>query len=320
MRPLRIVFMGTPEFATASLQSLIDSKHQVVAVVTVPDKPAGRGLKLTSSPVKDLALEHQIPVLQPDKLRNPEFILQLQNLEADLFVVVAFRMLPNEVWTLPPMGTFNIHASLLPQYRGAAPIHHAIINGETETGLTTFLIDKEIDTGKIILQHKTPIDANDSTGSLYERLMEMSKPLVIETIDFLLQPNPTFISQNQLTPHNQLLKNAPKIFKEMGQLHPELSCENAHNLVRGLNPFPVATLNLLSPEKEVFQLKIFSSHAHIEGQNHSNQIATDGKNFLKFGFSNGWLEIHEMQLQSKKRMKVDEFLRGFRIDLRWTWV
>lgn len=297
--------MGTPEFAVPSLQSLVESNSNVIAVITAPDKPAGRGQKLVMSPVKQYALEQQIPVLQPEKLKDPEFLSQLKALEADLQVVVAFRMLPEVVWSMPKYGTFNLHGSLLPQYRGAAPINWAVINGENETGVTTFFIEKEIDTGKIIFQEKEIISFDDDAGSVYERLMHKGAGLVAKTVDAIAAGN--YPQEDQQD--NGALKPAPKIFRETCQINWDQPALSIYNFIRGLAPYPAAwtTINGLS-------CKIFKTSLVQEDQVASpGEYKTDHKTFLHFRASDGWLAVESLQLEGKKKMLIEEFLRGARL-------
>ncbi|WP_255712137.1 methionyl-tRNA formyltransferase [Dyadobacter sp. CY351] len=303
--PLRIIFMGTPEFAVPSLKSLVESNSNVVAVITVPDKPAGRGQKQTASPVKLYAEAQGIAVLQPEKLKNPEFLEELRSYKADLQVVVAFRMLPEVVWSMPPKGTFNLHSSLLPQYRGAAPINWAVINGETETGVTTFFIEKDIDTGKIIFQDKEPIHREDDAGSLYERLMEKGARLVVKTVKALEAGN--YPQEPQEEPAE--IRPAPKIFRETCEIDWQKPATAIHNFIRGLSPYPAAwtTLNGLS-------CKIFkSSIVEFEANDTPGQFRTDSKSYLYFKTGDGWLSIEVLQLEGKKRMEIGDFLRGNRL-------
>jgi methionyl-tRNA formyltransferase len=302
-KDLRIVFMGTPEFAVASLQILLENAWNVVAVVTAPDKPQGRGQKLIPSPVKEKAMEFGIPVLQPTNLKSPEFLAELAAFHADLQIVVAFRMLPQVVWSLPPLGTFNLHASLLPNYRGAAPINWAIINGETETGITTFFLKHEIDTGSIIFQEKEPIFPDDNVGSLYARLMEKGANLVLKTVEAIAAGQTRPIPQDEsIAKHH-----APKIFKETCEIDWRRPAVDIHNLVRGLSPYPAAWTII---EGKV--LKIFKTQ--IVGKDMENfptgQFFTDGKTKLVFQTGNGSLDVLELQLEGKKRMQIEEFLRG----------
>lgn len=305
-KDLRIVFLGTPDFAVASLKALVDAGAHVVAVVTAPDKPAGRGMQLQQSAVKQYALSQNLPVLQPEKLKNPEFLAELAAYKADLQVVVAFRMLPVVVWDMPPMGTINVHGSLLPQYRGAAPINWAIINGETETGVTTFKLKHEIDTGDILLQEKVTILPEDDIGSLYEKLMQAGAELLVQTIKGLAAGTLKEIPQADI-PVGEL-KHAPKIFKEDTRIDWSKPLKNIHNLIRGLSPYPAA-FTILQDKT----LKIYRSH--IEYATHSSEPGsydTDGKTYLRFATADGWLCADEVQQEGKKRMDIASFLRGFR--------
>jgi methionyl-tRNA formyltransferase len=298
--------MGTPDFAVASLRALVENGYHVVAVVTAPDKPAGRGMQLKASVVKEYAVDQSIPVLQPDKLKNEDFLEELRSYKADLQIVVAFRMLPEVVWDMPAMGTVNVHASLLPQYRGAAPINWAIINGEKETGVTTFRLKHEIDTGNILLQEKVVILPEDNIGTVYDKLMQEGAGLLIKTVDGLV--NNTITEQPQ--PESAAaLKHAPKIFKEDGQINWSKNAEEVHNLIRGLSPYPAAYTSI-----DGKQLKIFTSS--VEKINTGYPIGhyeTDGKSFLRFAAADGWVNCLEVQYEGKKRMPVADFLRGFRM-------
>lgn len=303
---LKIVFFGTPDFAVASLQALVDSGAQIAAVVTAPDKPAGRGMQLHASAVKQYAISQNLRVLQPEKLKNPEFISELKNIGADLHIVVAFRMLPEAVWNMPPMGTVNVHASLLPQYRGAAPINWAIINGEKETGVTTFRLKHEIDTGNILLQKKVAIEPEDNIGTLYHKLMMEGGKLLVETVKGLAQGTLNEIPQTSVATTE--LKHAPKIFKEHTLIDWRCSTESIHNLIRGLSPVPGAYTILQGKT-----LKIYASHyEHAKHGRDTGLFDTDGKNYLRFAATDGWLYADELQLEGKKRMTTEEFLRGFR--------
>jgi methionyl-tRNA formyltransferase len=311
----RIAFMGTPWFAVASLRALHESGFPVVCVVTVPDKPAGRGQKVATAPVKDYAVENGLTVLQPERLRDISFVNALRELNADIFVVVAFRMLPEEVWSIPPFGTFNLHASLLPQYRGAAPINHAIINGETKTGVTTFLIDREIDTGKILLSKETKILPDDNAGSLHDRLMTIGAGLVIETVKGLyegkLKPVP------QSAEHGAILHNAPKIFPSDTVVDWKEPAVRIHCKIRGLSPYPGAATTLRS-ESKTLRLKIFESRIDSEGaqstdgrQQKPGTIIVREKSRLFITCGSGELEILSLQPEGRKRMTSSEFIRGF---------
>lgn len=309
---LRIVFMGTPDFAVASLKALVDGGYNIVGVITAPDKPAGRGNKLTVSAVKKYALENNLKILQPEKLKNQEFLAELQNLKADLQVVVAFRMLPEAVWNMPRLGTFNLHGSLLPQYRGAAPLNWAVINGETKTGVTTFLLDHEIDTGKIIFKRETQIGENETVGEVHDRLMEIGAKLVVETVDAIAAGNIRPVPQSDLI-ENVEIKHAPKIFKEDCKIDWNKNTETIRNLVRGLSPYPTSWTNLVNrktgeeiPTKLFFAQKVISEKSSLAGT-----IESDGKTFINVACNNGWLRITDLQIAGKKRMKTEEFLRGF---------
>lgn len=302
---LRIVFMGTPEFAVASLQKLVEAGCNVVAVVTAPDKPAGRGLQLLASPVKQYAVSKSIPILQPEKLKSKSFLEELKNYRADIQVVVAFRMLPEVVWAMPTHGTFNLHASLLPQYRGAAPINWAIINGEKETGVTTFFLQQEIDTGNILFQEKEPIFYEDNVGTLYERLMNKGAELVLKTVNAIEQGTYTQTLQASI----EELKNAPKIFKETCEINFQQTAEQVRNFVRGLSPYPTAWTIINGKMCKIFSVKAVASGII------NNKVATDNKTYLHFATIDGYIAIKELQMEGKKRMKIDEFLRGTKIDI-----
>jgi methionyl-tRNA formyltransferase len=307
MTPLRIIYMGTPEFAVPCLEILVENKFNVVAVITAPDKPQGRGQRLVPSPVKECALKYDLPVLQPTNLKAPEFIEELKTYKANLQIVVAFRMLPEVVWNMPSIGTFNLHGSLLPQYRGAAPINWAIINGEKETGVTTFFLKHEIDTGSIIFQEKEPIHENDNVGLVYERLMKKGAQLVLKTVraiesgDYSLQPQPEGIE----------IKHAPKIFKETCEINWNQSSDQVRNFVRGLSPYPAAWTTL---NGKIF--KIFACHKASHDIRHiidAGQLVTDNKNYLSVKTSDGWISIDELQPEGKKRMTIQDFFRGNKI-------
>jgi len=308
-RDLRIVFMGTPEFAVASLRLLVECGYQVVGVITAPDKPAGRGMKMQESAVKRYALEKGLTVLQPEKLKNPEFIRELRALKADLQVVVAFRMLPEMVWTMPRFGTFNLHGSLLPQYRGAAPLNWAVINGEKETGVTTFLLDHEIDTGRILFKEKITIGDQDTVGGIHDRLMEIGAKLVLRTIDALAEGNYTAVSQDQVS--TEPLKHAPKLFKEDCHIDWSWPGEKIRNLIRGLSPYPGAWTAVTGENGQSSSLKIFFAEFKPESGLVPGTVFTDGRTILKIAAADGWLELTDLQLSGKKRMNTDELLRGF---------
>lgn len=306
-KPHRIVFMGTPEFAVASLRAIYENSCAVAAVITAPDRHAGRGQKITSSPVRKFALEHGLHVMQPKRLRDPAFIQSLKDLHADIFVVVAFRMLPEEVWSIPRLGTFNLHASLLPQYRGAAPINHAIINGETITGVTTFLIDRDIDTGKILLQSETEILPDDDAGTLHDRLMVQGAELVIKTIKGLVSGSLKPIKQ-KVTP-GKMLNKAPKILPADTVIRWEEPALKIHNLIRGLSPYPGAVATLRSGDRS-FRLKIFESRSYAAVNEIPGTLLIKDKFRLIISCGQGALEIMAVQPEGRKRMTAAEFLRG----------
>lgn len=311
-KELRIVFMGTPDFAVASLKALVDGGYHVVGVVTAPDKPAGRGKKMSVSAVKTYAQENKLPVLQPDKLKDPLFLEELKKWKADLQVIVAFRMLPESVWKMPRLGTFNLHGSLLPQYRGAAPLNWAVINGETKTGVTTFLLDHEIDTGNVLFKKETEIGENETVGDVHDRLMEIGANLVTETVDALANGNFKAIPQDRLLDKREI-KNAPKIFKEDCKVDWSKDAESIRNLVRGLSPYPTAWTNLVHEDTgNVIPLKLFfAEKTNIEKAIKLGEIISDGKKYLHVGCGNGSLKITDLQAAGKKRMKTEDFLRGF---------
>lgn len=307
-RPIRLVFMGTPEFAVASLDALCEAGFEIAGVVTAPDKPAGRGLQLQPPAVKKYALEKGLRILQPEKLKNPAFLEELRNLQADLQVVVAFRMLPEQVWNMPPMGTINLHASLLPQYRGAAPINWAVIKGENETGLTTFKLKHEIDTGDILLQTRLTIGPDETAGELHDRMKSVGAALLVETVKGLAAGTLQEVPQN-ITGIREL-KTAPKIHTDTCRLNWSDTVHELHNKVRGLSPFPGAFT--MMNEK---MLKIFKSKPEeIFPQHTEGEYVTDGKTFLKFACDDGYLHVLELQLEGKKRMPTEEFLRGYRFN------
>lgn len=309
----KIVFMGTPDFAVASLDAIIKAGYEVAAVVTVPDRLSGRGLKVTQSPVKEYALQHNLPVLQPEKLRDPMFHSELKAIDADLFVVVAFRMLPQSVWAMPPLGTFNLHASLLPQYRGAAPINWAIINGEKETGVTTFLLNEKIDEGQILMQRATAISEDDTAESVHDRLAEMGARMVVETIDGLLKG--TLTPQPQSTQGD--LKPAPKIFKQDCAIDWRKNGIEIFNFVRGLSPYPAATTTMIDGKGNEISMKIFSCKYEESDEKHNiGAIITDEKRELKIAVKGGFIYILSLQISGKKKISVDEFLRGYDV-INW---
>lgn len=309
----RIVFMGTPDFAVESLKKLLEKGKNIVAVVTAPDKPAGRGRELAQSAVKQFAIKNHLPVLQPEKLKDPIFVQQISQLNPSLIVVVAFRMLPKLIWDIPSYGTINLHASLLPQYRGAAPINWAIINGETVTGVTTFFIEEAIDTGKILLQKKIPVLPGDNAGSLHDKLMNEGSILLDETVDGILAGKLTSIEQSELIAGEGILHPAPKITREMCRIDWNQSLENIHNLVRGMSPYPSAWTELIDDTNTISNVKIFATSiekAHNTLQ--TGKILTDGKTWLKVAHREGYLSILTIQIPGKKQLQVNEFLKGFR--------
>jgi methionyl-tRNA formyltransferase len=315
---LRIVYMGTPDFAVESLRCLVEGGYNIVGVITMPDKPIGRhGSVLQPSPVKQYAMEQGLKVLQPEKLKDETFIEELRSLKADLQIVVAFRMLPEVVWSMPPMGTFNLHASLLPQYRGAAPLNWAIINGETETGITTFFLKHEIDTGKVIQQVRVPIEETDNVGIIHDKLMLLGGKLVTETVDNILAGTINPIEQSVLEDDASQLKPAPKIFRETCQINwLEKNTKQVYDFIRGLSPYPAAWTTLQSPNGKAQEVKIYEA-AKEQPANDSiaiGEIVSDGKNYLKVKTSDGYIDIKTLQLSGKKRMAVSEFLRGFKYE------
>jgi methionyl-tRNA formyltransferase len=302
---MKIVFMGTPEFAVASLDALLQANFDVVAVVTAPDKPAGRGQKLNESAVKKYASEKGIPVLQPEKLKNPEFIEELKSYQADLQVVVAFRMLPEVVWSMPAKGTINLHGSLLPQYRGAAPINHAIINGEKESGVTTFFLKQEIDTGDIILSDKVDISADDNAGDLHDKLMVLGANLLVKTVKAIDENNYT----EQAQPQSGDLKHAPKIFKDDCKVDWDHDKQSVYNLIRGLSPYPTAFTFLNDKTLKIFKAEIENQQPEVS----PGTFLTDGKTYLKFATKDGFIKLLDIQYEGKKRMLIEDFLRGMRL-------
>lgn len=298
--------MGTPEFAVASLDALVGGGYNVVGVVTMPDKPAGRGYKMQFSAVKEYALAHNLPLLQPEKLKNEEFLDSLRALHADLQIVVAFRMLPEVVWAMPPLGTFNLHGSLLPQYRGAAPINWAIINGEQETGVTTFFLQQEIDTGDLILQKRTPITDGDNAGTIHDRLMSIGAAAVVETVDCIIAGTAPKTPQ----PQGVTLKSAPKIFKETCRVDWKQSCHQIFNFVRGLSPYPAAW-SVLHTDDKTIDIKLFEVTREPAAHTlQAGQVVCDGKNYLKVAVADGFVKIESLQPAGKKRMSAADWLRG----------
>ena len=306
MNKLKVVFFGTPDFARASLEAIHTSAHEVVGVVTVADKASGRGQKVHQSPVKTYAVEHDLPLFQPEKLRNEEFLSQIQSLNADIFVVVAFRMMPKVLFSMPRLGTFNLHASLLPDYRGAAPINYAVINGETKSGVTTFFINEKIDEGNILLQAETEISPEDNAGTLHDRLMDIGAKLVVETLDGLAEGKLTEIPQNQ----KENPKTAYKIFKEDTKIDWEKEVEVIHNFIRGMSPYPAA-FTILEVGGEQKMLKIFKGKFQKIEHSKENGAIEISKNEFKIYTKNGVYFPEEFQLEGKKRMNLKDFLNGF---------
>lgn len=314
---LRIIFMGTPDFAVPSLEILLANGYRVVAVITAPDKPAGRGLQLQQSAVKQCALKHQLPVLQPQNLKDPIFITELEKLHANLQIVVAFRMLPERVWNMPALGTFNLHGSLLPQYRGAAPINWAVMNGEKETGVTTFFLQHEIDTGKIIHSAVCPIEEHDTAGTVHDKLMKLGANLVLKTTDDICAERIEAVEQLQLIKDSTSLKSAPKIHKTDCRIQWNLSVINVVNKIRGLSPFPTAFAEFTNGSDRI-SIKIF------EGKTESNQhnylpgtLLSDSKTYIKVACVDGFVHLLRIQLAGKKQMNVGDFLRGFQLSGTW---
>ncbi|MBE7178861.1 MAG: methionyl-tRNA formyltransferase [Mucilaginibacter polytrichastri] len=302
---MRIIYMGTPDFAVPSLKALMDAGFEIAAVVTAPDKPAGRGMQMRQSAVKEFALQNELPVLQPEKLRDPDFITRLKNFNADLQVVVAFRMLPEMVWDMPRLGTVNVHASLLPQYRGAAPINWAIINGETETGITIFKLEHEIDTGNVLLAEKTPIKGDDTAGELHDKLMLSGAALLVKAIRGLEENTLVETSQHELH-EGEILHTAPKLTKETGRIDWLKPATEVYNLIRGLSPYPSAYTTFKDKT-----LKIYSATLELTEPGVSpGAFISDGRSFLKFACKDGFVSVTDVQLEGKKRMQIDEFLRG----------
>lgn len=306
MRDLRIVFMGTPDFAVATLDALIKAKLYVVGVVTAPDKPAGRGQKMQQSAVKKYALDHNLTILQPGNLKSEEFLDQLKNLNGNLQIVVAFRMLPKAVWQLPEYGTFNLHASLLPNYRGAAPINWAIINGETKTGVSTFFIDEKIDTGNIILQEEVAIGDDETLGELHDILMKVGSSLVVKTVQLIEKGTVQTIKQPEIEE-----KPAPKIFTETCKINWNDTLNNTYNLIRGLNPYPAAWTTLINMDEEI-KVKIYDVKKELASHQHKTGTLITSKNDIKVAVSRGYIIIESLQLAGKKQMDSKSLLNGFR--------
>lgn len=311
----KIVFMGTPDFAVESLRALVEGGYNVVGVVTMPDKPMGRHqTELSQSAVKKYAVEQGLPVLQPEKLKDPEFLSALRAWDADLQIVVAFRMLPEVVWAMPPRGTFNLHAALLPQYRGAAPINWAIINGDTETGITTFFLDHDIDTGQVIQRVPVPILDTDNVEDVHDKLMVLGASLVTETVDNIIADNITPIPQSELTT-DEPLRPAPKIFKDTCRIDWNTTVKRTYDFIRGLSPYPAAWTELVMPDGKHLVLKIYGAEKEIGAvEEPVGTVVIDGRRTLKVALSDGYLRLTTIQLAGKKRMAVEDFLRGFHAD------
>jgi methionyl-tRNA formyltransferase len=318
MSDLKIIFMGTPGFAVASLDILVRNGFNIVAVVTAPDRPAGRGLEISISDVKKYAIEKRLPLLQPEKLKDETFLAALKDLQADLQVVVAFRMLPEIVWNMPRLGTINVHGSLLPQYRGAAPINRAIMNGETQTGVSTFLLQQQIDTGKIIFQKSTSVGPDETAGEVHDRLMHIGAELLLETVKAIETGSYPQMDQQNLIEKGVTLHEAPKIFKDDCRILWTRPAGFIHNFIRGLSPYPTAHTELIAPEGKKYPMKIFrSSYEECTTQEATGTVLTDGKTFLKIAALGGYIVLVEVQLAGKRRMTVTEFLRGFPLVGKW---
>ena len=313
----RIAYFGTPEFAASQLEAILKAGYEVAVVVTMPDKPAGRGRKIQYSDVKMTAMEHNLPLLQPEKLKDPDFLEQLASYQANLFIVVAFRMLPALVWQMPALGTFNLHASLLPQYRGAAPINFAIINGETETGLTTFFLNEEIDKGAVIMREKVAIRPDETAGELHDELMVLGNQVVVETIKKIEKGEVCALPQDEMT-EGQPLKPAPKISKEFCNVDWSQDCQTVYNHIRGLSPYPAAHTSILSENGEVIELKIFSSVIeHCLPEVPIGSVVTDNKKYLKIALKDGFIHLTQVQQAGKKAMPIADFLRGTQLLGSW---
>ncbi len=315
---LRIVFMGTPAFAVKSLETLVNKKMNIVGVVTAPDKQAGRGQIIQQSEVKKCALKNNLFLLQPTNLKDTSFITDLKLLNPELIIVVAFRMLPEIVWEMPVFGTINLHASLLPNYRGAAPINWALINGETETGVTTFYINKDIDTGNILLQQKIKIEPEDSAGDLHDRMMEIGADLIIKTVNDISENKCSPVEQKLMLNNNFKINTAPKINKEDCKINWNKGTSAIRNFIKGLSPYPGAYSELISPEHQKYFIKIYKSSVFAKQSNEEiGTILTDQKTFLNVATTDGLVGLQEVQLTGRKKMRIDEFLRGF--PLKGTW-
>ena len=314
---MKIIFLGTPAFAVPSLAILVENGYDIAAVITAPDKPAGRGQQLHQSEVKKFALEKKLRILQPEKLKDEKFLSEVKNIKADLQIVVAFRMMPESLWSMPPLGTFNLHGSLLPQYRGAAPINRAIMNGETETGATTFFLNHEIDTGNILFQEKVVIGKDETAGELHDRLMHMGALLVLKTVQQIETGNIHSKKQSQFISTHTKLKHAPKIFRDDCKIDFSKGVMQLHNLVRGLSPHPTAFIEIEKPSGEIIALKVYRSSFEKTPVVLSHALFTDQKNILKISAADGFLHLLEVQLPGKKKMKTEELLRGFKFEGDW---
>ena len=317
---ISIAYFGTPEFAASQLEAILKAGYKVAVVVTIPDKPAGRGRKIQYSDVKKTALEYGLPILQPEKLKDPVFIEQLASYQANLFIVVAFRMLPAVVWQMPEQGTFNLHASLLPQYRGAAPINFAIINGETETGLTTFFLNEEIDKGAVIMREKVAIRPDETAGELHDELMLLGNKVVVETIKKIENGDVQALPQDELL-ENQTLKSAPKISKEFCNADWSRDCKTVYNHIRGLSPYPAAHTQLQSESGEIIDMKLYAAEIESCIPNVApGTVVTDNKKYLKIALSDGFIHLKQVQQAGKKAMSVTDFLRGTQLIGTWKTV
>ena len=316
MERIRIIYFGTPEFAASQLEAILAAGYDVAAVVTMPDKPAGRGRKVQYSEVKKTAMEHGLPLLQPERLKDPEFLEHLASFQANLFIVVAFRMLPAVVWQMPKYGTFNLHASLLPQYRGAAPINFAIINGETETGLTTFFLNEEIDKGAVIMREPVSIRPNETAGELHDELMLLGNKVVVETIQKIEQGKVQALEQD--TMEQGELKPAPKISKEFCRINWNEDLQSVYNHVRGLSPYPAAHTLLVAESGEQIEMKVFVTEMEAcQPMMKIGTVVTDNKKYLKIALPDGFLHLIEVQQAGKKRMDIADFLRGTQLTGAW---
>ena len=316
-KKIRIAYFGTPEFAASQLEAILKAGYEVAVVVTMPDKPAGRGRKIQYSDVKKTALEHNLPLLQPEKLKDPMFLEQLASFQANLFIVVAFRMLPAVVWQMPELGTFNLHASLLPQYRGAAPINFAIINGETETGLTTFFLNEEIDKGAVIMREQVAIRPDETAGELHDELMTLGNQVVVETIKKIEKGVVCALPQDEMA-EGQPLRPAPKISKEFCNVDWSQDCQTVYNHIRGLSPYPAAHTSIHSESGEIIELKIFSSYIdRCTPMMPIGSVVTDNKKYLKIALKDGFIHLTQVQQAGKKAMPIADFLRGTQLLGSW---